>query len=99
MTCSELIWTLYVDPNILVQPKAKETSAPMVTKFYMQHDQTAGFQNTKIQLGRYKKIGYNIYVLWQTACLVVNPIKVNNFAYLSDCTTVVRPSDRMMVPS
>ena len=27
---------------------------------------------------RYKKIGYNIDVLRQTACLVVNPIKVNN---------------------
>ena len=29
---------------------------------------------------RYKKIGYNIDVLRQTACLVVNPIKVNGFA-------------------
>ena len=37
---------------------------------------------------RYKKIGYNIDVLRQTACLVVNPIKVNNFGYLFDCTTV-----------
>ena len=27
------------------------------------------------------------------ACLVVNPIKVNNFAYLFDCTTVGRVSD------
>ena len=42
---------------------------------------------------RYKKIGYNIDVLRQTACLVVNPIKVNNFAYLFDCTTVRRASD------
>ena len=31
---------------------------------------------------RYKKIGYNKIVLRQTACLVVNPIKVNSFAYL-----------------
>ena len=31
---------------------------------------------------RYKKIGYNIDVLRQTACLVVNPIKVNSFALL-----------------
>ena len=29
---------------------------------------------------RYKKIGYNINVMRQTACLVVNPIKVNSFA-------------------
>ena len=35
---------------------------------------------------RYKKTGYNIDVLRQTACLVVNPIKVNNFAYLFNCT-------------
>ena len=44
-------------------------------------------------LVRYKNIGYNIDVLRQTACLVVNPIKVNNFAYLFDCTTVGRASD------
>ena len=29
---------------------------------------------------RYKKIGYNIDVLRQTACFVVNPIKVYNLA-------------------
>ena len=37
--------------------------------------------------------GYNIDVLRQTACLAVNPIKVNNFAYFFDCTTVGRASD------
>ena len=42
---------------------------------------------------RYKKIGCNIDVLRQTACFVVNPIKVNNFAYLFDCTTVGQASD------
>ena len=42
---------------------------------------------------RYKKIGYNINVMRQTACLVVNPIKVNSFAYLLNCTTVGRTSD------
>ena len=31
---------------------------------------------------RYKKISYNVDVSRQTACLVVNPIKVNSFAYL-----------------
>ena len=39
---------------------------------------------------RYKKIGFNINVMRQTACLVVNPIKVNSFAYLFNCTTVGR---------
>ena len=42
---------------------------------------------------RYKKIGYDIDVLRQTACLVVNPTKVNSFAYLFVCTTVGRASD------
>ena len=41
----------------------------------------------------YKKIGYNINVMRQTTCLVVNPIKVNSFAYLFNCTTVGRTSD------
>ena len=42
---------------------------------------------------RNKKIGHNINVMRQTACLVVNPIKVNSFAYLLNCTTVGRTSD------
>ena len=42
---------------------------------------------------RYKKTGYNIDVLRQTACSVVNPIKVNSFAYLFNCRTVGRASD------
>ena len=39
-------------------------------------------------ISHYKKIGYNINVLQQTACLVVNPITVGNFAFLLNCTPV-----------
>ena len=42
---------------------------------------------------RYKKNGNNIEVLRQTACLVVDPIKVNSFANLFNCTTVGRAAD------
>ena len=35
---------------------------------------------------RYKRTGYNINVMRQTACLVVNPITVNTFAALFNCT-------------
>ena len=42
---------------------------------------------------RYKMVGYNIDILRQAACLVVNSIKVNSFAYLFNCTTVGRSSD------
>ena len=41
----------------------------------------------------YKKIGYDIDVLRQTACLVVNLMKVNSFAYLFNCSTIGRDSD------
>ena len=44
-----------------------------------------------------KKISYNINVLQQTACLVVNPITVGNFAFLFNCTRVGRTSDSMRV--
>ena len=48
-------------------------------------------------ISHYKKIGYNINVLQQTACLVVNPITVGNFAFLFNCTPVGGTSDSMMV--
>ena len=50
-------------------------------------------------ISHYKKIGYNINVLQQTACLVVNPITVGNFAFLFNCKPVGRTSDSMMVPT
>ena len=47
---------------------------------------------------RYKRIEYNFNVMRQTACLVVNPIKVNNFADLFNRTPVGRALDLMMAP-
>ena len=48
---------------------------------------------------RYKRIGYNIYIMRQSACLVFNPITVNNFASLFNCTPMGRASDSMMAPT
>ena len=48
---------------------------------------------------RYKRIGYNINMMRQSACLVFNPITVNNFASLFNCTPVGRASDSMMAPT
>ena len=45
---------------------------------------------------RYKRIGYNINIMRQSACLVFNPVTVNNFASLFNCTPVGRESDSMM---
>ena len=48
---------------------------------------------------RYKRIGYNINIMRQSACLVFNTITVNNFASLFNCTPVGRASDSMMAPT
>ena len=50
-------------------------------------------------ISHYKKIGYNINVFQQTACLVVNPIMVANFAFLFNCTPMGRTSDFLTVPT
>ena len=42
---------------------------------------------------RYKRIGYNPYVMRQTACLVINPTSVDSFASLFNCTMAGRASD------
>ena len=48
---------------------------------------------------RYKRIGYNINIMRQSACLVFNQIMVNNFASLFNCTPVGRASDYTMAPT
>ena len=48
---------------------------------------------------RYKRIGYNLKVMRQSACLVINQIKVDGYAALFNCTPVNRASDSMMAPT
>ena len=46
---------------------------------------------------RYKRSGYDINVMQQSACLI-NPIEVDNFVSLFDCMPVGRASNSMMDP-
>ena len=55
-------------------------------------------QFRKIKM-RYKRISYNLNVMRQSACLVINPITVDGFAALFNCTPVDRASDSMMAPT
>ena len=48
---------------------------------------------------RYKRIGYNINAMQQSLCLVINPITVDSFASLFNCTPVGRAPDSMMGPN
>ena len=48
---------------------------------------------------RYKRIGYNINVMRQSACLVINTITDDGYAALFNYTPVDRASDSMMAPT
>ena len=50
-------------------------------------------------INRYKRIGYSLDIMWQNACLVVNPIIVDGYASLFNCTLAVRASDSMTASS
>ena len=72
----------------------------LVYKFKNKNVRRADFSDQfKKIIVRYKRIGYNINIMRQSACLVFNPITVNNFASLLNCTPVGRASDSMMAPT
>ena len=48
---------------------------------------------------RYRRIGYNLNVMRQSACLVFNPIMVDNYDAFFNCTPVGRVSHSMMAPT
>ena len=43
-------------------------------------------------INRYNRIGYSLVIMRQTACLVINPIIVDGYDSLFNCTTAVRAS-------
>ena len=67
----------------LSEPECYSDLVHKFRKIYACNDFSTQF--CKIIL-RYKKIGYNINVIRQTACMVVNPITDNNFSFLFNCT-------------
>ena len=44
---------------------------------------------------RYTGVGYNMDIMRQSACLVVNPIMVYSYGFLFDCATVGQASDSL----
>ena len=46
-------------------------------------------------LNRFKRAGYSLDIMRQTACLVFKPIMVEGYAALFSCTAVVQASDSM----
>ena len=48
---------------------------------------------------RYKRNDHNLNVMRQSACLIINPVKVHGYDALFNCTPVNRASDSMMAPT
>ena len=46
-------------------------------------------------VNRFRRAGYNLDIMRQTACLVSNPIVVEGYAALLSCAAVVQASDPM----
>ena len=57
------------------------------------------FLLSSVNLAYCKRKGYNIDVINKSACLAVDPIKVENFAYVFNCTPFGRSPDSMMTPN
>ena len=70
----------------------------MVTEVKEEVFEDFSFQFRKI-ITRYRRIGYNLNVMRQSACLVFNPIMVDNYAAFFNCTPVGRASDSIMAPT
>ena len=57
-----------------------------------------GKPNFSYKLKRYltfqvKRVRYNMAIMQQSACLIVNPITVDSYGFLFNCTTVGKTSD------
>ena len=51
----------------------------------------------KKKIKRYIKVGCNLDVIRQSACLVLNPITIYSYGFLFNCTAVGQVSDSMTV--
>ena len=49
----------------------------------------------KKMVKRYIRVGYNLDIMRQSACLVLNPITVYSYGFLFNCMTVGQASDSM----
>ena len=79
----------------------KITRTCIVLQKFSHHFNLTDFsdQFRKKNIMRYKRIDYNLNVMRQSACLVINPITVDGYAALFNCTPVDRASDSMMAPT
>ena len=71
----------------------------LVYKFKKIRRMTYFSERLRKNIMRYKRIDYNLNVMRQSACFVINPITVFGYAALFNCTPVDRASDSIMAPT
>ena len=92
---SELIVKYNIGFKTLLQQGISEPIfyGDLVYKF----KQTVGKPNFSDQFKKivklYIRVGYNLDIMRQAACLVLNPIMVYSFGFLFNCTMVSQASD------
>ena len=65
----------------------------LVYKFKRIDGKTSFSDQFKKIIKRFIKVGYNLDVMRQSACLVLHPITVYSFGFLFNCTTVGQATD------
>ena len=90
-----MIYKYNVGSNTLLQEVlfGNEFYGDLVYKFGIIDGKTYSSVQVQKIVTSYKKIGYNMDSLRQTAYMVVNPIMVDNFASLFNNTIVDRSTD------
>ena len=93
----ELIETYHVSLKKLMQQGIcnPEFYGDLVYKFKKIIGNSNFYNRLKRIVNRFKIAGYSLDIMWQTACLVFNPIMVEDYAALFSCTAVVQASDSM----
>ena len=84
-------------PNLLLQQGISEPEfyGDLVYRFRKIVGKSNFSEQFRKLINRYKRIGYSLDIMRQTACLVVNQIIVDGYASLFNCTTAVRASNSM----
>ena len=94
----------YVQPDLIAGKVKQSKVNKRDMEYKMKIKSNAENRNTKSHnlsdqfkkiVKRYIRVGYNLDIMRQSACLVVNPITVYSYGFLFNCTTVGRASDSM----
>ena len=91
---SELIVKYYICLNTLLQQGKSEPVFYGDIVYFKRIVEKPNFSDQFINISkRYKKARYNMDIMRQSACLVVNIITVGRYGFLFNCTTMGQASD------